>query len=108
MNEGYDPITKKYRKVYSLDSQGLCFLSFFSTDMRELEYICFDVEAADDYHYQINADQISKLCKYLLCENNEKDIITEFSKRIKMWKNPIEIADLCRSAEIKFQVHHWH
>ena len=56
--ESYDQPTKKYKRVYSLDNQRLCFLSVFLTEQRQLESISFDVETADDYHYQIKADQI--------------------------------------------------
>jgi len=95
------------KRRYSLDSQQLCFLSIFLSEQNEIESISFDVEAADDYHYQIYADQLPKLCEYLQCSNDEKDIVAAFTAQLKTWKNPIEIADLCRKADIRFQVHHW-
>jgi hypothetical protein len=96
------------KRRYNLDNQQLCFLSVFFNEQKELESISFDVEAADDYHYQIYADQFPELCEYLKCQNNEKDIAAAFVEQLKTWNNPIEIADLCRKANIKFQVHHWY
>ena len=96
------------KRKYSLDNQQLCFLSVFINEHKELESISFDVEAADDYHYQIHADQIPKLCEYLQCLNDEKDIVASFAKQLKTWSNPIEIAELYRKADIKFQVHYWY
>jgi hypothetical protein len=83
-------------------------LSVFFNEQKELESISFDVEAANDYHYQIYADQLSKLCAYLQCSIDEKDIAAAFTEKLKTWKNPIEIAELCKKADIKFQVHHWY
>ena len=93
---------------YSLDNRRLCFLSVFFNEKKELESISFDVEAADDYHYQINADQLPKLCEYLQCKNDEKEIAAALAKQLKKWKNPIEIAELFRKAGIKYQVHYWY
>ena len=96
------------KRRHSLDNQQLCYLSVFFNEQVEIESISFDVEAADDYHYQIYADQLPKLCEYLHCQNSEKDIAAAFSKQLKIWNNPIEIAQLCKKADIKFQVHHWY
>jgi len=49
-SESYDLITKRHRRIYSLDNQDLCFLSFFTFDLNKLDSISFDVEAVDDYH----------------------------------------------------------
>ena len=93
---------------HSLDDQHLCFLTARFNEQKELESISFDVEAADDYHYQIFADQLPKLCEYLQCQNDDKEIATALSERLKTWNNPIEIAEICRQAGIKYQVHHWY
>ena len=99
-------MSSKHR--YSLDNQGLCFLSVFYNEQNELESISFDVEAADDYHYQINADQLPKLCEFLQCTNDGEAIAAAFTAQLKTWNNPIKIADLCRNAGIKFKVHYWY
>jgi hypothetical protein len=96
------------KNKHSLDNQQLCFLSVFFNTQNEIESISFDVEAADDYHYQIYADQFPKLCEYLQCQNNEDDIVSAFARQLKTWSNPIEIAELCRKADVKFQVHRWY
>jgi len=103
----YDKTTEKYRRTYFL-GRDTCYLSVFLDKQKKLESISFDVEKADDYHYQIESDQLSKLCEYLQCQNNETDIVKAFKDRIKAWKDPIEIANLCRNADIKFHVHHWY
>ena len=86
----------------------MCFLSVFYDEHSNVESISFDVEKADDYHYQISADQLPKLCGYLNCQNNETDIAAALTERLKKWKDPIEIANLCRNADVKFQVHYWY
>ena len=106
--ESYDRTAKKYRRVYSLDSKRLCFLSVFLTEQRRLESINFDVEAADDYHYQIDSDQIPTLCDTLSCQNTEVGIAEALSKRLATWTNPIEIATFLQTAGIKYQAFHWH
>ena len=107
-NESYDQSMKKYRRVYSLDNQRLCFLTVFLNEHRELESVSFDVEAADDYHYKFEADQMPKLCETLSCPNSEADIATAFAKCIKTWTDPIEIASFLRNAGIEFRVFHWY
>lgn len=108
ITETFDKSTGKYRRIYSLDSHSLCFLSVFLTEQRKLESISFDVESADDYHYQIKADQINKLCETLSCQNSESDIAKAFSSLIKNWKNPIEIASFLKKADIDYQCHYWY
>ena len=105
--ESYDQLLKRYSRKYSLDNKQLCFLTFFLNSYRELESISFDVEAAADYHYQISADEITKLCEALSCSITEKSIVKAFTKRIESWENPIEIADFLRSSGIKYQVFSW-
>ena len=96
------------RNRHSLDDQRLCFLSFFFNEQNELDSISFDVEAADDYHYQIYADQLPKLCEFLQCENIESSIVFAFTEQVKKWNNPIKIADMLYRAGVKFKVHHWY
>lgn len=62
------------------------------------------MEAANDYHYQIRADQIAKLCDALSCSNTEKSIVKALIKLNESWVNPIEIATFLKDAEIKYQV----
>ena len=105
---GYDQGTKKYWREYSLDDKRLCFLTVFLTEQQEIESISFDVEHADDYHYQIKADQLPKLSKALSCPNTETDIAAMFAERVKSWKDPIEIASFLKQAEVAYQVFHWY
>jgi len=107
-SESYDRSQNKYRRVYSLDNERLCFLSVFLTEQRVIESISFDVEAADDYHYKIEADQLPQLCKALRCQYNEKDIAKAFAGQRKGWKNPIEIASLLDKAGVKYQPFHFY
>jgi len=107
ITESFDKSLKKIRRTYSLN-HSLCYLSVFFDEQRELVSISFDVEAADDYHYGIDASQLPQLCKFLQCSNNEADIVAAINEQLKSWKDPIEIADLCRNAEIKYHVHHWY
>ena len=93
---------------YSLDDQRLCYMSVFFNEQRELKSISFDVEAADDYHYEINADQLPKLCEYLQCTNDLEAIAAALTAQLKSWKSPIEIAALCKKAGIKHTVHYWY
>jgi len=95
------------RRRYSLDNQNLCFMSVFYKQ-NEVESISFDVEAANDYHYQIYADQLPKLCEYLQCPNDEEYIAVALTTQLKTWKDPIEIAKLCRNAGVKYQVNYWY
>ena len=106
--ESYDKSIRCYRRIYSLDNRRLCFLTFFLNDQRELKSISFDVEAADDYHYQISADEITKLCEALSCSNTEEDIAKAFTKLVESLENPIEIAEFLRESGIKYQVFHWY
>ena len=91
-----------------MDNHRLCFLTVFRDERDKLESISFDVEAADDYHYQILADQLPKLCEYLQCKNEVAEIASALATQLKTWRNPIEIAELCRKADIKFQCHYWY
>ena len=93
---------------YSLDNESLCFLSFFYTEQKELYSISFDVEAADDYHYQIYADQFPKLCEYFNCNNNESDFTSAFTESLKKMNNPINMSSVLRRAGIEFRTHYWH
>jgi hypothetical protein len=86
VEESFDSLTKQYRRRYSLDNQRLCFLSVYLTEQKELESISFDVEAADDYHYQVGANQFPKLCKTLSCPCTEADMAAAFAERLKTWK----------------------
>jgi len=61
-----------------------------------------------EVYYEIPADQLPKLCEYLQCGKEETVIVAEFKKRLETWENPIEITDLCRKANIEFQVYHWY
>jgi len=85
-----------------------CYLSVFYGDFGKVRSISFDVEKADDYHYHIEADQLPKLCEYLQCRNNVKNIVAAFNEKVKKWKDPIEIAALCRAAGVKYQCHYWY
>ena len=96
------------RVRHSLDNQGLCFLSVFYNEQKEIEKICFDVEAADDYHYEIDADQLPKLCEFIRCQNTVPDIVVAFKGQLRTWKDPIEIAELCKKAGIKYQPFHFY
>jgi len=95
-------------RKHSLDDQRLCFLSFFSNDQGNLESISFDVEAADDYHYQIYADQLPKLCEFFQCNNDESSLVAAFTEQLKKFNNPINVADVLRNAGVTFQTHFWH
>ena len=106
--ESYDPSTNKFRRRYCLDNQRLCFLSVFSIKQKEIESISFDVEAADDYHYHIKADQLPKLCQALSCSISETDIVAAFIEQLKAWDDPIKIASLLKNAEVECQVHYWY
>jgi hypothetical protein len=83
-----------------------CYLSFFFDDEHGLESTSFDVEAADDYHYQFSADQLPKLCEILKCSLNPVDIIAAFNEQLASWNNPIRIAALLQEAGVKYQVFH--
>ena len=108
-NEGYDRLNKKFdKRRYSLDNQGLCFLTVISTEQQKIESVSFDVEAADDYHYQIEGDQILKLCETLSCLNIGANIAAAFTELIKSWDNPIRIAFFLQNAGIKYQVFYWY
>jgi len=106
--ESYEHSIRKYKCLYSLDDNNLCFLSFYLTEQRELASLSFDVEAADDYHYQVQADQIGKLCEALSCQNTEADIAMAFSECLKAWTSPIGIASFLKTAGIKYQVFYWY
>jgi len=95
------------RKRYNLNMPS-CYLSVFYNAQQEIQSISFDVEKADDYHYQIEADQLPKLCEFLKCKNNEENIVDALKKQMMSWKDPIEIATLCRKADVKFQCHYWY
>jgi len=90
---------------YSLDNKNLCYLTFYLNGHNDLESVSFDVEAADDYHYQTDAGQLPGLCEFMQCQNSEEDIVTAFAEQLKTWNNPIEIAELYKNAGIKYQVH---
>jgi len=103
VDESYDRSLNKYRKRYKLSNMHPCYLSFFITAERELESISFDAEYAEDYHYQIKADQVPKLCDALFCDNSETGIVDGFIKRLQACSNPIEIASWLRNTGIVFQ-----
>ena len=99
---------KVHRSRYPLDEVNLCFLSVFVNESGELLSISFDVEAADDYHYQVKAAELPKLCEYLCCLNNKSAIATAFKERLKTWRNPIEIATLLQAAGVEYSCLHYH
>ena len=106
--ESYDKSLKQYRRTYSLDNEKLCYLSFFLDKKLELIHISFDVEAAADYHYQIDVDQLYDLCKVLKCSGTEAGMVKAFTKLVESWKTPIEIEDFLKNSDIEYQVISWH
>ena len=95
-------------RKHSLDDQRLCFLSFFYSNQEELESTNFDVEAADDYHYQIYNDQIPILSEYFQCNSDESSLTAAFTEQLNKLSNPINMVDVLRRAGVKFQTHYWH
>ncbi|MCL1898350.1 MAG: hypothetical protein FWG16_05965 [Micrococcales bacterium] len=93
------------RKSYPLDNLGRCFFSVFKDEQGELESVSFDVEEADDYHYQIQADQLPHLQKALNCGSTESEIAAALSAWLRQLHHPLQFADLCQDAGVQYQKH---
>ena len=103
--ERFDRSTKKHRHRYSLDNQRLCFLTFFMTERNELDSVSFDVEKADDYHYQISADQIPPLCAALGCANTEAGMVEALANMVASCSNPVDVGSFLMENGVRFKTH---
>ena len=82
--EYFDSSIKTYRRIFSLDNEQLFFLSEFSNDQRIIMKYSIDVEKANDSHYEIPVEEMSKLAGYFQCLNytdNLLDALSAFFKK---------------------------
>jgi hypothetical protein len=63
-----------HRRVFSLDDESLFFLSEFSNEQSTIVMYSLDVEKANDSHYEISMEEISKLAGYFHCLNYTDDL----------------------------------
>jgi hypothetical protein len=79
----FDSYLKTYRRIFSLDNEQLIFLSEFSNDQRIIVKYSIDVEKANDSHYEIPVEEMSKLAGYFQCLNYTEDLSDAFSAFFK-------------------------
>ena len=63
-----------HRRIFSLDDESLFFLSEFSNEQRIIVMYSIDVEKANDSHYEISVEEMSKLAGYFHCLNYTDDL----------------------------------
>jgi hypothetical protein len=63
-----------HRRVFSLDDESLFFLSEFSNEQGIIVMYSIDVEKANDSHYEITVEEMSKLAGYFQCLNYTDDL----------------------------------
>jgi hypothetical protein len=73
-----------HRRIFSLDDEGLFFLSEFSNEQRNIVMYSIDVEKANDSHYEIFMEEMTKLAGYFQCLNytdDLSDVLSAFFKK---------------------------
>jgi hypothetical protein len=63
-----------HRRMFSLDDEKLFFLSEFSNEHSIIVMYSIDVEKANDSHYEISVEEMSKLAGYFQCLNYTDDL----------------------------------
>lgn len=63
-----------HRRIFSLDDEKLFFLSEFSNELSVIVMYSIDVEKANDSHYEISVEEMSKLAGYFQRLNYSDDL----------------------------------
>ena len=105
-DEYFDSSIKTYRRIFSLDNEQLFFLSEFSNDQRIIMKYSIDVEKANDSHYEIPVEEMSKLAGYFQCLNYTDDLSDALSTFFKKNTEKDFIA-LLKNQGIKYTPFHF-